>query len=68
MTTVGLFIILLGSIAALMAMQHSARCPDCRRKIREVYEDVHPRAAEYHLFYCEHCDVIWDSTIPKSSG
>lgn len=50
-TTVGLFIILLGSIAGLMAMQHAARCPDCRRQIREVYEDVHPRAAEYHLFF-----------------
>ena len=47
--------------------QHK-RCPECGQKMREVYEDFHPRAEEYHLLYCNRCDTIWDTTIPKSSG
>jgi hypothetical protein len=44
------------------------RCPDCGKFMREVYEDVHVRAEDYHILYCERCDIIWDTTIPKSNG
>ena len=44
------------------------RCPDCGKRMLEVYEDFHPRAEDYHVLYCEHCDTIWDTTIPKSHG
>ena len=44
------------------------RCPDCGRFMRAVYEDFHPRAEDYHILYCERCDIIWDTTIPKSNG
>lgn len=40
------------------------RCPDCRRSMQAVNQNVHP----YHLLYCEGCDVIWDTMIPKSRG
>jgi hypothetical protein len=47
-------------------MQHTGHCPDCGGALREIYEDLHPKAADYHLLHCDHCDVIWDTAIPKS--
>lgn len=44
------------------------RCPDCRRSMRAVNEDAHPKAQEYHLLYCKDCDTIWDTTIPKAKS
>ncbi|SRR6266516_464974 len=44
------------------------RCPDCGTRMREVYEDFHARAEDYHILYCKRCDTIWDTTIPKSRG
>jgi len=46
---------------------HCQRCPDCTKVMREVDEDVHPKAEDYHILYCERCDIIWDTTIPKSN-
>ena len=41
-------------------------CPDCRKFLREGA--AHPRAAETYVFYCKHCDVIWDTLIEKSDA
>jgi hypothetical protein len=43
-------------------------CPDCRRSIQEIHEDIHPKAQDFHLLFCKDCDTIWDTTIPKSKG
>src|SRR6266404_6124114 len=32
------------------------RCPDCGKRMREVYEDFHARAGVYHILYCDRCD------------
>ena len=45
--------------------KHHQRCPECGKFMREVYEDFHPSAKHYHILYCECCDIIWDTTIPK---
>ena len=63
-----LFIALLVLIVVGTLMGCVGRCPDCGRFMDEIYEDSHPKAADIHLLYCEHCDVIWDTTIPKAHG
>jgi hypothetical protein len=64
--------VLVVGIVAAMFIEHYCktrqRCPDCGKSMREVYEDVHPKAEDYHILYCESCDLIWDTTIPKSNG
>src|ERR1017187_8150958 len=59
---------IVGSLIFELIMRSKQRCPDCGKFMHEVYEDYHPKAKEFHLLYCERCDVIWDTTIPKSSG
>ena len=41
------------------------RCPDCGKFLRDGAD--HPKAQETYLYYCKHCDVIWDTTIGRSS-
>lgn len=63
-------IFLVGIVAAFVIEHYFAtyqRCPDCNRAMRVANEDVHPKAQDYHLLYCEHCDIIWDTTIPKAN-
>lgn len=43
------------------------RCPDCGRAMRAAPETAHPKAMDFHLLHCEHCDTIWDTTIPKAN-
>ena len=52
----------------LLWQQHIGRCPECGESLREIFSDSHPKAKEFHLLYCDGCDIIWDTTIPKSSG
>lgn len=47
--------------------RHHQRCPKCSRTMDEVPEEAHPQAEDYHILYCERCDTIWDTTIPKST-
>jgi hypothetical protein len=47
---------------------HPQKCPDCHRSMHEIYQNVHPKAEDYHLLYCQGCDTIWDTTIPKAKG
>jgi hypothetical protein len=60
-----------GIVSAFFIEHHyktRQRCPDCGKSMREVHEDVHPSAEEHHILFCERCDIIWDTTIPKSNG
>lgn len=43
------------------------RCPDCKKSMRMVGGDFHPKAKDRYLLYCERCDTIWDTTIPFSN-
>jgi hypothetical protein len=43
------------------------KCPDCGKYMREVYEDFHSKAKDTHVLFCERCDVVWDTTVPKSN-
>ena len=67
-----LFIILAATTVGMaifgIFMGRLQRCPDCAKLMREVYEDFHPKARDTHVLFCERCDVVWDTTVPKSNG
>ena len=59
-----LAIIIIIGLSLDMYFSTGQRCPECRGSTREVYD--HPRAEDYHVLYCDECDILWDTTIPKS--
>lgn len=67
-----LMVVFVAGIVSAIVIEHyyttRQRCPDCGKSMRQVYENVHSKAKDYHVLYCESCDIIWDTTIPKSNG
>lgn len=62
-------VLVVGIIIAFATHRYFTRhqkCPGCGRSMRAVCQNVHPQALDYHLLYCEGCDIIWDTTIPKA--
>ena len=55
--------VILGVIMAVAG--RPLRCPDCGKFLREHGD--HPKSQETYLYICRHCDVIWDTLIPRSS-
>jgi hypothetical protein len=53
------------SVVLLALTGRPLRCPDCGKFLRE--ESNHPKAQETYLYFCKNCDVIWDTTIGRSS-
>jgi hypothetical protein len=62
---VGLIAVLVAASVFLFFYERKQRCPICGKYIGAFYD--HPKAREFHLLYCKGCDVIWDTTFPKSS-
>jgi hypothetical protein len=62
---VGLTAVLVAACIFIFFFERTQRCPTCGRFMREKYD--HPKAKESHILYCKRCDVIWDTTFPKSS-
>jgi hypothetical protein len=66
LTDIGLVTIFFATLVWVVIMERVQRCPDCKKHMSEVYEDFHPQAKTTHVFYCERCDIIWDTTLPNS--
>lgn len=56
-------------VAAVIFENHYSRhqrCPGCGKMMQSANADLPPEAKDHHLLYCDRCDTIWDTTIPKS--
>ena len=40
------------------------RCPDCGKFLREG--EKHIKYQGTYIYLCHHCDIAWDTTIPRA--
>ena len=63
---VSLFFILLTLVLLAAVVGRPFCCPDCGKFLREGGD--HPKCNVTYLYHCHHCDIIWDTLIPRSHG
>ena len=59
-----LFFILLILVLLAGVVGHPFRCPDCGKLLREGGERSKYQGT--YIYLCYHCDVAWDTLIPRA--